>query len=392
MGLFRKKEVKNMLPDEAVTGSVLLSALMNGESITREKAMTIPTVAADVDFISSMIAAMPVRLYGTKSGRAEEITKDSRVRLLNLDTGDTLNAYQMKKAMIEDYLMGRGGYAYVERNANMVTGLYYIKDTDVTVLKNTDPIYKTVKFRIGTREFFDFQILRILRNTHDGAEGKSVTAEINKALQTAYATMIYQLGLVNRGGNKKGFLQSEKHLTKEAMQALKTAWNSYYSNNTENVMVLNDGLKFQESSNSSVEMQLNESKKTLAEEVNGIFHIAQDFDLTWKKAIIPVQKAFENALNSTLLLENEKKSRYFRLDSSELLKVTIKERYEANASAIQNGWKTVNEVRAGEGLNSVDGMDVLNVGLAAVLYDTDNGTYYVPNTGQTLSRDGGNEE
>ena len=42
-----------------------------------------------------------------------------------------------------------------------------------------------------------------------------------------------------------------------------------------------------------------------------------------------------------------------------------------------------------ENLNYVEGMDVINVGLGAVLYDINSGTYYTPNTGQVT---GGNEE
>ena len=45
------------------------------------------------------------------------------------------------------------------------------------------------------------------------------------------------------------------------------------ANNENNVVVLNKGLEFQESSNSSVEMQLDQNKRTLADEINKIFHI-----------------------------------------------------------------------------------------------------------------------
>ena len=87
---------------------VLLRALVNGETITREKAMTLPAVSGAVDFISNIIASMPVRLYRRKQGKIEELVNDNRVKLLNGDTGDTLDAFQMKKALIEDYLMGKG--------------------------------------------------------------------------------------------------------------------------------------------------------------------------------------------------------------------------------------------------------------------------------------------
>ena len=100
-----------------------------------------------------------------------------------------------------------------------------------------------------------------------------LTAEVSKALETAYQTLLYQLGMVKSGGNKKGFLSSERKLGQEEINVLKTAWRNLYANNEENVVVLNNGLKFQEASNTAVESQLNESKKTLQDEINAIFHI-----------------------------------------------------------------------------------------------------------------------
>ena len=43
--------------------------------------------------------------------------------------------------------------------------------------------------------------------------------------------------------------------------------------------------------NTSVEMQLNESKKSLLDEINAIFHIyPDDFERTFKEAIYPIVK------------------------------------------------------------------------------------------------------
>ena len=85
---------------------VLLSALLNNETITREQALTIPAVSGAVDFIANIIASMPVKLYKYKKGKVEEVDDDPRTGFLNGDTGDKLDAWQMKKAMVEDYLMG----------------------------------------------------------------------------------------------------------------------------------------------------------------------------------------------------------------------------------------------------------------------------------------------
>ena len=86
--------------DESTVSDVLLRALLSGETISRDKAMNIPAVASAVDLISSSVASMPVRLFKYKDGHVEEVTKDDRVAMLNGDTRDTLDGFQMKKALI----------------------------------------------------------------------------------------------------------------------------------------------------------------------------------------------------------------------------------------------------------------------------------------------------
>lgn len=379
----------------AMPNDLLLQALLNNQEITREQALTIPTVSGAVDFISNTIASMPIKLYKYKQGKVEEVEGDTRTKILNGDTGDTLDAFQMKKAMIEDYLLGKGGYAYIRRDRNNVTGLFYVKDIRITAYPNFQPIFKDFYLIVEGETYQPYEFIKLLRATKDGATGRGLTCEVATALQTAYQTLTYQLGLVKTGGNKKGFIKSQNRLTQDAIDTLKTAWANLYQNNTENVVVLNQGLEFQESSSSSVEMQLNQNKKTLADEINDIFHIHKnDFDLTFKEAIYPIVRAFETALNRDLLLEKEKKNMFFEFDVKEILRANTKERYEAYAIALKSGIKTINEIRKMENDNYIEGMDVLNFSLGTVLYDTNTHQYYTPNTDtvSTFEKETVNEE
>jgi hypothetical protein len=54
---------------------------------------------------------------------------------------------------------------------------------------------------------------------------------------------------------------------------------------------------------------------------------------------------------------------------------------------------TLNEIRRRENMPFIEGLDVVNVGLGAVLYDTNKHVYYTPNT-DTIGDigDGGSEE
>ena len=373
---------------ETEVDDVLLNALLKGDPVTRQQAMTIPAVSAAVDFISGSIASMPVKLYWIKEDEngkpyVESRDDDLRVRRLNNDTGDTLDAYQMKKAMVEDYLMGRGGYAYIQRGgrSNDVVGLYYVQDDYVSVLWNPDPIFKKRKLFVYEKEYELFDFIKLLRNSKDGAEGVGLTTEVATALDTAYSTLVYQLSAAKSGGNKKGFLKASKKLGQDEINVLKAAWRKLYANKGESVVVLNNGLEFQEASNSATEMQLDQNKKTLTDEINAIFHIyPDDYYRTFKEAIYPIVKAFETALNHDLLLESEKGKKFFELDVKEILRVNIKERYEAYKLAKETGFLTINEIRRAENLDRIEGMDVVNVGLSAVLYDANTHKYYTPNT------------
>ena len=391
---FRKRDAtpQASIEPEPIVDDVLLQALLNGETITREKVMTLPSVNGAVDFISNCVACMPVKLYKYKDGKVEEQEKDDRVKLLNGDTGDTLDAFQMKKAMVADYLLGKGGYCFIQKKRNDVTGLFYVEDRYITIMEVYEPIFKQYQIFVGGYDdkeskqkaygtYNPWQFIKLLRNTRDGASGVGLTVEVSKALETAYQTLLYQLGMVSTGGNKRGFLQSERKLGQDEINALKRAWKNLYSNKSENVVVLNNGVSFKEASNSAVETQMNESKKTLQDEINALFHIyPDDFERTFKEAIYPVIKAFETALNRDLLLEKEKKNHFFEFDVKEIVRTSIKERYEAYKIAKETGFMTLNEIRRAENMEYVEGLDVINVGLGAVLYDVNKHVYYTPNT------------
>lgn len=394
--LFTKRETpaqerSEVIVDESTVSDVLLSALLAGESISREMALNIPAVASAVDMISGSIASMPVRLFKYKDGKAEEVRKDERVALLNYDSKDTLDSFQMKKAFVMDYLLDGNGYIFIDKDdlsSNEVNGLYYVKDQDVAVSILDMPIKKDYRITAGAGMYYPFQFLKILRNTRDGARGFGVTEEVNKALETAYRTMIYQLKMAKTNGNKRGFLKSDHQLGQEEINLLRRAWNNLYSTDSEeNVVVLNKGIDFKEASASSVEMQLNETMKNLQDQLRDLFHISDDFNLTFKLAIYPVVKAFEATLNRDLLLEKEKGKFFFKFDVKEIIKANVKERYEAYKLAKECGFMTKNEMRLEEDMNYIEGLDVIDLGLGSVLYNINTHEYYTPNTGSVKTEE-----
>lgn len=89
----------------------LLKALLSSEKVTRETALQIPAISSGIELIAGIIASTPIKLYVEKDGKTDEVKNDPRLRLLNDETGDTLNSNEFWRAMIHDYYLGRGGYA-----------------------------------------------------------------------------------------------------------------------------------------------------------------------------------------------------------------------------------------------------------------------------------------
>lgn len=370
----------------------LLKAMLGGGTATKKMAMAVPTVAGAVDMIGGIIASTPVKLYREQNGRTEEAKDDIRAKLLNDETGDTLTPNEFWRAMVRDYYLGKGGFAYIEKAFGMVRSLRYVDEEHVSIKRNEDPIFKAYSIMVNGEEYFPFCFLRILRNTRDGMTGRPITEENGEIIETAYETILFEKALLKRGGAKKGFLKAERKLDQGQLNSLREGFRRLYSNGSENTVVLNNGLDFKEASATSMEMQLKENKRANAEDLAKLFHIQPDvlagtgeenaISAVAKLAAIPLMRTIESALNRDFLRETEKKDHYWAFDTKQLLKGSMKERFEAYKLAVDGNFMQIDEVRYEEDMKPL-GLNWIRLGLQDVLYDPKTGTVYTPNTNQT---------
>lgn len=404
MGLFRKKKAYEERADTKVSESVtpdisadLLRALIGNENITREQALEIPSISGAISLIAGVVSCLPVKLYTQDGDKVSEVKSDDRLTLLNHDTRDTLTATQFWRAMLEDYYLGKGAYAYINRSYRSVKSLHYIENRYIGILKNNDPIFKDYMISVNGNAREPFEFFKILRSTKDGMTGTPIQEEKKTLFSIAYHTMKYENTLVRKGGNKKGFLTSETQLTGDAIARLREAFRNLYSNNTENVVVLNKGMDFKESSNSCVEMQLNENKETNSVELSMLLNVPnsmlrgnatqQDKDNFVDYCIVPLLNDIEASLDRDLLTEDEKADgMYFAFDTKELTRGNILDRYRAYELAYRNNFMQVDEIREKEDLPSL-GFDFIKLGLDTVLYNPKTKEMYVANTDKTAKMD-----
>lgn len=395
IGLFRRKkkqEIRADTPSGAET-SILTFFGITGE-LTREAAISIPTVSACINKIGDTISQLPVKLYKRDEEEVTEIYDDPRIKLLNGNTGDTLSTVDMWKAAIEDYYLGGGAWIYVNSDSLNVKSLNYVDSTNVSYLCNQDPIFKAFRVQINAVTYYDFQFIKLLRKTRDGYTNIPLQKEASAILSAAWNSLKLENMMNSNGGCKPGFLKSKNRLSDAAIASIKEGYARVYDNedNREKILVLNDGIDFEAISSTAAELQMNENKKTNSIEICKLFGFphtvidggaTEDDNKKFIAAVISIINQIETELDNVLLLESEKEQGYYwAFDTKELTRGSMKERYDAYEIAVRNNILQVDEIRREEDYEPL-GFNFIKLGLQDVLLNPETMDVFTPNTGQT---------
>lgn len=388
---FFKKE--NRSTENDVIADVLngLSPLVNGKTITKQQAMSIPVVTKSVNWIASAISGLPIKMYKRTDKGYVEVYDDYRLPLLNNYSGNCMTANDLKKQLITDLLLDGNGYAYISKLGNKIEKLSYIPTNKLTYTESVDNINKIVNIWVDGKQVQDYNVFRLVNNTKNGVSGIGFVSDCQDLLSTILGSLQYENSSIS-SGVRRGFLKSKSKLDKDKMDELKQAWKRLTNPNQSDVLVLNAGIEFEDASSTATESQLSQNKTINMHQILAYFGLPTNFFegansdsyLTAVRiAVLPIVKQLVTALNNYLLLESEKQDLKFDIDTSELLRINANERYAMYQMAIDKGILTTDEVRQMENLPVLD-MPYLKLGLGDVLYNINDGSIFVPNTGATI--------
>ena len=395
IGLFRRKKKQEIRADTAQSSEVSLLTFfgITGE-LTREAALSIPTVSACINKIGETISRLPVKLYRKDEEQVTEIFDDSRLKLLNGSTGDTLSTVDMWKAAVEDYYLGRGAWIFVNSDMLRFRSLHYIDSRNVSIMCNTDPIFKAFRVQVNAQTYYDFQFIKLLRKTRDGYTNIPLQEEASSVLSAAYNALKLENMMNSNGGCKPGFLKAKNRLSEAAIAAIKEGYQKVYDNEQkrDKIVVLNDGVDFEAISSTAAELQMNENKKTNSIEICKLFGFphtviyggaSDDDNKNFISAVIALLNQIETELDNVLLLESEKEQGYYwAFDTKELTRGSLLERMQAYEIAKRNNILQVDEIRREEDYEPL-GFNFVTLGLSDVLLDPVTMDVFTPNTGQT---------
>ena len=392
IGIFkRKKKIEKRAESPSVL--TLEGLVAYGTKITREQALEIPTVAACVGKLADTVARLPIHLHQKADDKVVEVKGDPRLKQLNGETGDAMNAVEMWTAALSDYFLGRGAWIYIEPQFE---GLHYVDSRSVGIISNADPIFKQFCVNINGQNYYDWQFIKLLRKTRNGWDNVPIQEESATIFSAAYNSIKLENQMNVNGGCKPGFLKSSHTLTKEAADMIRENYNSMYSNDGGSqkgkVVVLNEGIDFQAVTNTAVELQMNENKKVNSIEICKLFGFphtiidggaSEEDKKQFISVVVSIVNRIETVLDTVMLYEDEKeKGYYWSFDTRELTRGNMKERYEAYAIALENHFLQIDEVRREEDYEPV-GFNFVTMGLGDILLNPETMEVFTPNTGQT---------
>lgn len=360
---------------------------------TRQDALSIPAVAVAVDWISSTIASLPIRMYKSTPSGYQEVFDDYRLPLVNQYSGNCMTASDLVRNIITDYLLDGNGFAYVGKRGNKIEKLSYVPPCKLTYTESVDVIDKVLKIWIDSREIRDYDLLRICRHTKNGLTGIGFVSDNQLLLSTILNSLDYE-NKTTSSGVRRGFLKSKFKLDPEKLKSLKTAWRKL-RNRDSDVLVLNDGIEFENATSTATESQLSQNKEINIRSILTYFGLPNNFltnansdsyKTAVQIAVLPLVSILENALNEFLLLESEKGNMKFIIDTNSLLRTNILERFNSYKTGLDSGVLTIDEVRRLENLPVLD-LPYVKMSLGDVLYNTNTGDIFVPNTGQMIKQD-----
>lgn len=341
-------------------------------------ALQISTVYACARLLAGTVSSLPLMVFKEDSRGNRKIDRGSRLwTILHDQPNAVMTASDFWQAMILQWALRGNAYAQIMRDSvGDVISLWPLSSDQMTVFSDKQTgrlVYQYVRDS-ETYDLTPDQVLHI-KDIGTGILGFSKLEFMGSSVQEAMATQKYTMQNAQNFGRPSGILTVDHILDRKKGQAdaVSRALGSFKSEFGK-LIVLEADMKFQQVALTPEQSQLLESRKYGVEEIcrwfgvppvligasgattwgSGIAEIVSGFH---KFTLNPLLKSIEQALESRILRSEERGSVVIEFNLDAFFRGDLQSRYAAYATAVQNGFKTRNEVRALENDPPISGGD-----------------------------------
>ena len=357
----------------------------SGVTITNKNSLNISTVFACIRNISEDVAKVPFKVYQKTGDSKKKLPNHPLQKVLNRISNPDMTAMSFRQVATQHCLGWGNGYAEIVRDVYWNTVELYPLSPDKVTPKRDDngSIFYEVKTESGqTRRIKSDNIFHIHGLGEDGLVGYNVIQYAKDSLGLGKAAETF--GATYFGNNTVigGILKHPGNLSEDAQNRLRKSINEKYqgASNAHKIMVLEEAMDFTLPVIPPEASQFLETRQFSVPEICRWFrmppHKVHDLsratfsniehqDLEYVKDTLTAWfKRWETEVWFKLLTDEDRRKGVFVEHTVEgLLRGDITSRYNAYQISLGNnnnpGFMTINEVRALENLNPVDGGDEL---------------------------------
>ncbi len=372
MGLFFSKPEQRSGPSagELVQAAQMMRLSSKAVNVTDSVALTHSAVWACSSLYARLISTLPFHAYRQTGGIDTRIPDPQVLRQPN---GTQPLTSWLSQAVYSLVLRGNVYGLVVSRNNMALPTAVQILHPDLVV---ADYDWRTdqVAYKVGGVEVDPSMVWHRSINTMPGSPiGMSALTAARQSVGMGVSSQQYGSSWFTSGGIPTGTLETDAELTAEQAAAIKDRW-QHAVTSERGVAVLGQGFSYKAISIAPQDAEWLNAQKVSVQDVCRFFGVPPEMvgsdsgaSMTYSNvesraldllryAIDPVLVVLESGLTDLL-----PRPQYVQATRDALLRMTTLDRYNAHASAIAAGWKTVDEVRQIEDLPPLPADDEDNV-------------------------------
>lgn len=353
------------------------NATASGASVNPDSSMRVAAVFRCVTLIAGAVATMPLQLKRRVSDRETATASDEVEALLFRNRPNRWMTPSAFKRMMQAHVLLRGNaYALkVFDHRQRVVGLLPIHPDRVKPRQRKDLAIEYVYTRPsgGTVVLKQDEVFHLLGLTFDGVEGVSVIKYAREAVGLAMQTERHGAAVFKNGASVGAVLRAKGKLGKEAQDNLRSSLDAYRgADNAAKALILEEDMDFKPLGMTQEDAQYIETRKFSRSEIFMFFgvppHMGGDTEksTSWGTGIEQQSLGFvAYTLEDWLTTWEETSNRdligaasfFYRFNRAALVRGDINTRYQAYNIGRNGGWLSVNDIRAWEDMNPIEGGD-----------------------------------
>ena len=356
-----------------------------GARVDPESSLSLSVVHACISLIAGSAAMLPAKTYRRlPNGGKEEARDHPHWRLLRHRPNEYQTAFEWDFQQTMCLLMRGNSYdEKIAGPAGVTSQLWPIHPLHLNVdwldrKSGRQKVYDVSSAHDGRpRVLRADEVKHDLIMSLDGLKGLSPLGLAREGIGLGFAMQTYGSRFFGSGSRPAGVLSTEQDIRAEKRQEIAQAWNAAHAGllNSNKIAVLGNGLKFQPMSVPPEDAQFLESRKFQVADIARFYGVPlwliqqTESQTSWGSGIEQMGIAFvtytlgkwlclkEASLNAHVV--RQPNTYFIEYDVDALLRGDLKSRFLAYQAAVNsnNPWLSVNEIRARENLNPIEGGD-----------------------------------